>query len=208
MNLDLQTLIRVNPKAETITIWDNTIVGSTYGWQPAAGGVPTANPKKSEVTLGSYIIAYPNNGLSFSGNFTAQQLANYLDPTQGVTLSAYTLFGVPYYNFPDGIPTITVTLHGATIAGVSSPWSAYIATRTAFIIFTQNIIRTWALQIPNTTNDLRSVFDPAMANLLLDGIYYNVAFGQYDEAQRVLDFLIELTTAGKNITDYLNEHNL
>ena len=47
-----------------------------------------------------------------------------------------------------------------------------------------------------------------MANLLLDGIYYNVAFGQYDEAQRVLDFLIELTTAGKNITDYLNEHNL
>ena len=209
-DLDLQILTRVNPKAVSITLWDNTGVGTEfpYGWQPEDGGAPLANPKKSNTTLGSYVISYPGDGLSAAGNFTSDQLAAYLDNTQGVTLLASDLFGSAYPNFPDGIPEIMITLVGTHIAAAVQAWSTYVKKKEAFITFLQNIIRTWVLEIPVPTKDLNSVFDPVMANLILDSIYYNVQFGQYEDAQASIDFLTEISQAGKNITDYINEQNL
>lgn len=212
MNLDLQMIVRVNPKALSFTIWDNTGVGDgtvfPYGWQPETGVYNTSNPKKSNAIAGTINVEYPNDGLSYVSNLTAQQILDYLDVTQGVTFVSEDIFGNDYTNLPDGIPTITITLTGTHIAAAVSAWSSYIAQPSVFLVAIQNAVRGWVVDMPVPTTDLRSVFDPAMANLILDSIYYNVQFGQITEAQASLDFLNDLINAGKNITDYINEHNL
>ena len=77
-----------------------------------------------------------------------------------------------------------------------------------FLTSMQNKIRNWVVSIPAKVKSIDQVFDPALANLILDSIYNNVQFFQIEKAQKVFDFLSGLLSSGKHISDYVNEQNL
>jgi hypothetical protein len=208
--LALRILCLINPKAESITLWDNTGTGDgnnfPYGWQPVAGGVNLTNPKKSEISVISFELTY-KNGLSYIYTLSAGERTQYLDATQGVNLTP-SKFGMTETNFPDGIVDIRVYMEGTTIGGDPSDWKAWNAVKEAFLTFLHNSIRNWSVSIPIPVKTLNDVFDQAMANLVLDNIYYSVQFGQEDSAQESMDFLIGLVTSGKTFSQYNQEHNI
>ena len=132
----------------------------------------------------------------------------YLDPTEGFTITSLAMIGPDFKNFPDGIVTIDVTMTGTTIAGAANPWTTHIVMPEVFLTFLQNKTRNWVIDIPTDVKSLDQVFDPTIANLMLDAIYYNVQFFQIERAQKVFDFLSDLISSGKRVSDYVNEQNL
>ena len=193
MDLDLNILSRVNPQAESITLWDNTGVGPAfpYGWQPSAGGSNTQNPKKSDVTSIVLRMIW-DNGLDVSHTLSAPERTLYLDPTQGFTILSTDMIGPDFKNFPDGIVTIDITISGSVISGQSQPqagWTTHMIMPEVFLTFLQNKIRNWVISIPTKVKSSYQVFDPTIANLILDSIYYNVQFFQIERAQKAFDFL-------------------
>lgn len=210
MDLDLNLLTRVNPKAESITFWDNTGVGSLFprGWQNAAGNQNIQNPKKSDAAT-IYISMVWDDGLTGSHMLTQPEMDMYLDPTQGFTILSSVMLGGNFLNFPDGIVSVDVTITGQGIAGqLPVPWTSHIIRPEAFITFLQNKIRNWVINTPYKIRTLDQVFDQTIANLILDAIYYNTQFFQIDRATRALDFLKNLVDSGKRISDFVSEQNL
>jgi len=49
-----------------------------------------------------------------------------------------------------------------------------------FLTFMQNKIRNWIVSIPTKVKSLDQIFDPTIANLILDSIYYNVHLFQIE----------------------------
>ena len=211
MNLDLQILVRTNPKSESITVWDYTGVGDgtnfPLGWQPEGGVFNTQNPKKSEVESIVITITY-DDGTTATWTLDATERANYLDTTVGTTITAATFLGSDYDAFPDGIPIILVTMTGTLIGGVATDWEARKRTWQAFLTTVANNIRNWVIPIPVPVTNLDDVYNPTLANLMLDSIFYATYFGQIEIAQTIFDFLEALVTGGQNFTDYVNEHNI
>lgn len=211
MDLDLHVLTRINPQALSITLWDNSGTGDgtnfPYGWQPTGGTYNVTNPKKSDVATITLTMTY-SDGTVATIVLDATQRANYLDSTIGVTILSTDWLGASFLNYPDGLATIKVDITGATIAGVASPWTAYVVDDEAFITFLQNVVRSWVVAVPIPPNEINDVLDTAIANLILDSIYYNVQFGQVAKAQEAFDFLTEITTSGIRIIDYINDENL
>jgi len=209
MDLDLNLLSRVNPRAESITLWDNTGVGSAFafGWQNSAGTQNVVNPKKSDVASINIRIVW-NNGLDQTYNLTAPERAMYLDPTQGFTLTVGNFLSGAT-QFPDGIVFIYVTIGGAGISGLPAiPWTQDMTMPEVFLTTLQNQVRNWVIGLPIEVKNLDQIFDPAFANLLLDTIYYDVQFYQIDKAQKVFDHLYKLVNSGKKLSDFVATQNL
>ena len=144
-------------------------------------------------------------------SLTQEDRAMYLDPTQGFTILSTDLIGPDFKNFPDGIVTIDIVISGSVISGINGPqasWSSHMVMPEVFLTFMQNKIRNWVVSIPTKVKSLDQIFDPAIANLILDSIYYNVQFFQIERAQKAFDFLSDLLSSGKRISNFVNEQNL
>ena len=202
MELDLQFVVMQKNGGDTVKIFDNTGVNNgianPHGWSDGTHG--TDNPHQDEIT--KITITITKGALTFTIELTGSDITNYLNPTVGYENTSASIFGSDYIFFEDGIYTFVVKYKGATINDVVTAWDQTHTVYDAFLWTIWGEMRTMVIDMMTVpVKNMVEAANVAVANILMDDIFFLCQYGDADGAQEVLDFLTDDIENNSNLNE-------
>ena len=200
MSLDLKTIVYQQNNGSQVKLFDNSgdydAVNNPTGW-----GAP--NPERTDVT--SILIEVQKGDITYSKTLsTPTEIANYLDPSIGITINSTDLLGAGYTVFEDGLYEFQISL--------TEPSGSHYDNKYEFFLWKMWCdIRKLTLTMSVPVINYLESYNIALLNTLFDDIIFSCQYGQTDNATEIYNFLRNtldnetvLTELFKNFRNYAN----